>query len=118
MPPLVSPRADDGPACRVCGCTRHNACPVGYEIVAEGDNIRERGVGCSWVETSGRDTPRWLCSACSGTGEDLAEVLKRSVDVLQLAVKGSRISCSEIVVAMAHAARARYEARLKLISER
>lgn len=35
-------REDDGPACRLCGCTQHRACPG----------------GCSWVEAD-------LCSACA-----------------------------------------------------
>jgi len=26
MPPINPPLKNDGPACRVCGCTEHNAC--------------------------------------------------------------------------------------------
>lgn len=69
MPPLGPLLKNDGPACRVCGCTEHNACPP----------------GCSWVETSGNDVPRWLCSACSGTAADMAEVVERTLKILKLA---------------------------------
>src|SRR5205085_12162975 len=47
------------PACRVCGCTEHNACDD----------------GCSWVRVGKGEAP--LCSACDGTPGDMAEVLKR-----------------------------------------
>jgi hypothetical protein len=113
MPPLAPPRTDDGPMCRVCGCTRRNACLVGYEIVQEGDNAREVGVGCEWVETSGNDVPRWLCSACSGTADDLMEVINRS----RVTLSGGLFSharAREVVSARAMAAAVRYEARLKL----
>lgn len=47
-------------ACRVCGCTEHNACEE----------------GCSWVKVETGSPP--LCSACSGTAADLSETLKRA----------------------------------------
>lgn len=113
MPPLAPPRTDDGPMCRVCGCTRHNACPVDPEDPYK-PAFPSAGWGCEWVETSGRDAPRWLCSACSGTAADLMEVLDRGREVLELGVQGSYRSCSEVVHSFALAAKARYQARLKL----
>jgi hypothetical protein len=63
--PINKPLRDDGPHCRVCGCTQHRAC--------EG--------GCAWVRE-----PSWvyklmppICTACSGTAEDLAYTMKRIV---------------------------------------
>ena len=52
------------PACRVCGCTEHNACDE----------------GCSWVRVERGSAP--LCSACDGTSADFAEVLSRIDRVL------------------------------------
>lgn len=51
-------------ACRVCGCTEHNACEE----------------GCSWVKVETGSPP--LCSACSGTAADLSETLKRADTLL------------------------------------
>lgn len=67
MPPLNPPLKNDGPACRVCGCTEHNACLVPIGLVHD--------AGCSWVKTEARSAP--LCSACSGTLDDAVEVVRR-----------------------------------------
>jgi hypothetical protein len=52
-------RKSSEPACRVCGCTEHNACDE----------------GCSWVRTEPGSPP--LCSACSGKPLDVAETCRR-----------------------------------------
>lgn len=81
-------RKDDGPACRVCGCTENNACTElgdcarqetrGKRIVM----VQYRGpVGCHWVKVEGSTEP--LCSACSGTEADMAEAIKRGCRMLQ-----------------------------------
>jgi hypothetical protein len=81
MPPVHPPRKDDGHPCRVCGCTEHNACPDARIIPLTPEQKRHRSspmaFACSWVETSGADEPRWLCSACFGTIEDALEVIGR-----------------------------------------
>lgn len=89
MPPVHKPLKNDGPACRVCGCTEHNACVIetAADVLPLTERIAKavrmpatrmpRILTCSWVETSGNDRPRWLCSACSGTDADLAETLNR-----------------------------------------
>lgn len=69
MPPVHPPLKNDGPACRVCGCTEHNAC------LTEGHVFDD--VPCSWVLTKGADKGP-LCSACAGTAGDLAEAIKRA----------------------------------------
>jgi hypothetical protein len=51
------------PACRVCGCTEHNACED----------------GCSWVKVEDGSPP--LCSACDGKPGDLAEAVKRALSL-------------------------------------
>lgn len=66
MPPVGKPLKNDGPACRVCRCTEHNACI---------DQIPGHYLACSWVRTEGATAP--LCSACSGTELDAIEVLNR-----------------------------------------
>lgn len=68
MPPFRPPLKNDGPACRVCGCTEHNAC------IEEGAGFDDST--CSWVKTASVD-PKPLCSACSGTAPDLAEAMGR-----------------------------------------
>lgn len=84
MPPVGKPLKNDGPACRVCGCTEHNACVIhSDETFTErlAKNVRmpavrmPRVLTCSWVTTEGATEP--LCSACSGTELDAIEVLNR-----------------------------------------
>lgn len=70
MPPIHKPLKNDGPACRVCGCTEHNAC-----LVDDHGHV-DMGLTCSWVKTSGADAGP-LCSACAGTADDLVEAIKR-----------------------------------------
>lgn len=73
MPPLHPKLKNDGPACRVCGCTEHNACP---------NNSDPNSLYCcSWVKTRGADVGP-LCSACSGTGDDAYEAFHRIDDLL------------------------------------
>lgn len=75
---------NDGPRCRVCGCTEHNAC-VMLAVVLEGkkkNRAREVTMSCSWVKVEGSTDP--LCSACSGTAEDLLEAMTRSRRMLRL----------------------------------
>jgi hypothetical protein len=57
-------RKSPGPACRVCGCTEWQACSE----------------GCWWVKVEPEAKP--LCSACSGTADDMADAVKRSVKLL------------------------------------
>lgn len=75
MPPINPPLKNDGPACRVCGCTEHNACLT--------DAYGRVGFSrpCSWVKTSGADSGP-LCSACSGTAADLVEAASRAHSLL------------------------------------
>jgi len=70
MPPIHKPLKNDGPACRVCGCTDHNAC------IMPPLNAQQIMVACSLVKTSGADAGP-LCSACAGTADDLVEAIKR-----------------------------------------
>lgn len=101
MPPFQPLRKDDGPACRVCGCTQHNAC-------VEQNPLTELTT-CHWVETSGNDVPRWLCSACSGTAADMAEVVERTLKILKLS---STDRAHQIIKGVMLAATKRYTARL------
>lgn len=84
MPP-VSGRIlkNDGPACRVCGCTENNACLVLVPLTPK--QKRERYapnvIGCSWVKVEGSTPP--LCSACAGTEADMAEAIARGCKMLQ-----------------------------------
>lgn len=57
-------RKSSDPACRVCGCTEHNACDE----------------GCSWARVAKGEAP--LCSACSGGAGDMTEAVKRGVKLL------------------------------------
>jgi hypothetical protein len=63
MPPLGPIRRDDGPACRVCGCTEHNAC-----VTATGAGA----IACHWAV---KTAPR-LCSACAGTVDDALHTIR------------------------------------------
>ena len=94
MPPVHPPLKNDGPACRVCGCTEHNACVIAahpdvlplIEPVAHGVRIPAtripRILTCSWVRTEANTPP--LCSACSGTDADMAEAIARGVRLLEM----------------------------------
>lgn len=74
---------NDGPACRVCGCTEHNACVT--QIMPTPTQKRQRWapqlVACSWVKVEGATPP--LCSACAGTVGDLAEAMVRGRRMLK-----------------------------------
>src|SRR6185369_10499185 len=59
----MTPRRSTEPACRVCGCTEHNACEE----------------GCSWVKVEKESPP--LCSACDGRPADMAEAITRSLSI-------------------------------------
>lgn len=96
MPPLHPPLKNDGPACRVCGCTEHNACLI------DDAGCVDLGMTCSWVETRGADSGP-LCSACAGTTADLAEVIQRA---LKTGFAGSK-------TAVLQAGLRRYEERKK-----
>lgn len=72
MPPFGPKLKNDGPACRVCGCTEHNAClvesPCGF-------------VPCSWVRLGrGLDARLPLCSHCAGTAEDLIDAIDTAIE--------------------------------------
>lgn len=73
MPPIHKPLKNDGPACRVCGCTEHNACLMPVMSQA-GIPVN---ITCSWVKTRGADAGP-LCTSCAGTAEDLAEAIQRA----------------------------------------
>jgi hypothetical protein len=79
---------NDGPICRVCGCSENNACTEIDDCARQrtrGDMIETvayRGpVGCHWVRVEGSTPP--LCSACSGTEADMAEAIARGCRMLQ-----------------------------------
>jgi hypothetical protein len=82
MPPRGPLRTDDGPACRICGCSQNNAC-ISINVVKwrphPGELLRQRRekVTCRWVPTIADDKPRALCSACAGQADDMAEVIER-----------------------------------------
>lgn len=117
MAPLGPLRTDDGPACRVCGCTRRNACvvevvvnhhPQCREAVGTGACTCEAGpiggrgrIGCSWYETGIDEGKHWLCTACAGTEADMAEVIDRG---LKLLLKSSSVASAGAAVAMGQAA--------------
>lgn len=82
------------PACRVCGCTEHNACDE----------------GCSWVRVEKNSPP--LCSACSGTAADMAEAIKRGMSVLIV----TSVQAAEQAVTIGRAALRRRKARERLES--
>lgn len=112
----IGPRApllkNDGPACRVCGCTEHNACVTMQKIELTPAQKRDRWspmatIACSWVKVEGATLP--LCSACSGTAADMQEALGRGCRMLQQhSDKGIAFA-----LVIGNAARARYRARLK-----
>lgn len=69
MPPIHKPLKNDGPICRVCGCSQHNACLIEHGPM-------ESRTTCSWAETRGADKGP-LCTACAGTVDDALEVIGR-----------------------------------------
>lgn len=79
------------PACRVCGCTEHNACDE----------------GCAWVRVEVGSLP--LCSACSGTAADMVEAIKRGCDWLR---QSGELAIST-AIRIGTAARSRRKAREK-----
>lgn len=104
---------NDGPACRVCGCTEHNACVEMVTLQLTAKQKRERWssgalVACLWVKTEGATPP--LCSACSGTDADLAEVTLRMLRYMRQHGEAAH----KLTVAAGLAALQRYRARLKL----
>lgn len=107
MPPLGKPLTNDGPACRVCGCTEHNACAMLAIIQVGKRKARETTIGCSWVKTEASTPP--LCSACSGTPQDLAEAMVRGRRML----KQSGGLGVGLLIKINEAALARYRARQK-----
>jgi hypothetical protein len=81
---------NDGPPCRCCGCTEHNACVIQSDEtftdrIAKAVRIPStrmpRLLTCSWVKVEGATPP--LCSACSGTEADMAEAIARGCRMLQ-----------------------------------
>lgn len=120
MPPGGPLRTDDGPPCRVCGCTEHNACVIrSDETFTEGiakavcmPSVRmPRILTCSWVETNGADDPRWLCSACAGTEADLINVIERVDKILDRPAAGLALVAALTARAVVLAARNRIERR-------
>lgn len=104
---------NDGPACRVCGCTEHNACVEMVTRQLTAKQKRERWspsalVACSWVKTEGATPP--LCSACSGTAADMAEAIDRGCRMLQQ----HSMAGIDMAVKIGKAARKRYLDRIKL----
>lgn len=90
MPPVGKPLKNDGPACRVCGCTEHNACVIHSdatftERLAKAVRMpavrMPRLLTCSWVKVEGATQP--LCSACSGTEADIVEVTERCTRMIR-----------------------------------
>jgi hypothetical protein len=107
---------NDGPACRMCGCTEHNACvelgnvPLTARIakaVRMPATRMPRLLTCSWVKVEGNTEP--LCSACSGTAADMQEALGRGCRMLQQHSNAG----IDFALVIGNAARARYRARLK-----
>lgn len=92
MPPIDSKRTNDGPACRVCGCTQHNACPP----------------TCSWVPTGELDEPRSLCSACAGMPADMLNTIGRIRDLL---AHQHGKKANDRVLAITNSAELRFRAR-------
>lgn len=84
MPPVHPPLKNDGPACRVCGCTEHNACLIDRRQpqIKRPRSWQPGTVTCSWVRTEANTPP--LCSACSGTDADMAEAIARGVRLLEM----------------------------------
>lgn len=102
MPPFHPPLKNDGPACRVCGCTKNNACVTSrvYPMPP---------LCCSWVTVVDEAQP--LCSACAGTAADLAEAVGRVQKLLDKR-PGDRRAMNEAWFVNRHAL-ARYRKRKK-----
>jgi hypothetical protein len=105
MGPIGPMRTDDGPACRVCGCTQNNACVTDHRPQFMIDITGP--VCCAWAETSGNDNPRWLCTACAGTEADMVDAIKRGVAELK---KHTKLSI-DVAVAIGTAAVIRRDKR-------
>lgn len=69
---------NDGPACRVCGCTENNACRM---TVRAGKGGSLHSIACSWADREAL-SPK-LCSACFGTEGDMAEAIERGCKFLR-----------------------------------
>ena len=84
MPPMGPLRKDDGPVCRVCGCSENNACMEFLPLTVKQKQGRyaPHPIGCHWVKVEGATPP--LCSACSGTEADMAEAITRGCRMLTL----------------------------------
>ena len=73
MPPSSPLLKNDGPACRICKCTEHNACRVVVRGRNEDGTLRQLDiVSCHWADSS-----KDLCSACAGTPADLLDAMNR-----------------------------------------
>jgi hypothetical protein len=82
---------NDGPACRCCNCTEHNAC----------------GVGCSWVKVPRGE--RRLCSACAGTASDVIETGRRIVHLTN--TTNARLDIAVVTRALMRRVRVRERAK-------
>lgn len=122
MPPVHKPLKNDGPACRVCGCTERNACVIdtAADVLPLTERIAKavrmpatrmpRILTCSWVKTEAGTEP--LCSACSGTAEDLAEVILR----MAAYIRQHGEKAHKLVGTVAIAASLRHRKRRKIAS--
>ena len=116
MPPINPPLKNDGPACRVCGCTEHNAC-----LLDDAGHV-DLAMTCSWVRTTGHDAGP-LCTACAGTADDLAEAMTRARKEFRakqvspgIFTIGTTAGALEIMQAINNAAHARYRARKRALA--
>jgi hypothetical protein len=120
MGPKGALRLDDGPACRVCGCTQNNACssierrPHPSNPGAAGGQALATtltAVACHWVTID--DSPRSLCSACSGTADDMREAITRGLKLL----KNPSVRAAEQAVTIGKGAIKRRDARVAMEEE-
>jgi hypothetical protein len=110
MGPSGPLRKDDGPACRVCGCTEHNAClidvPNQIARAMQTATPKSSAIGCSWVEVEKGSPP--LCSACAGTADDMREAIVRGMKWLQ---SSTSVRAAETALHIGQAALDRRDAR-------